>query len=243
MTDDEPSGHTYLDVNAPLSDARMAALIETLRPLDGATVLDLGCGWAELLLRLLAAEPSARGLGVDTDEDALARGRANAATRGLADRVRLENRDVHAVSEPADAVLAIGAGHAWGGSAGAVQAVRALTRPGGRVLLGEAVWDRPPTPAALRALDAEPGDFGTVAELADLAMASGLRLLALSVATLDEWDDFESRYCAGRERWLLAHPGHPDADRVRQAVDDHRRGWLHGYRGILGFAYLTLARP
>jgi hypothetical protein len=67
--------------------------------------------------------------------------------------------------------------------------------------------------------------------------------LSVSVANSDEWDSFETRFCAGRERWLLEHPDAPDAAEVRAAVDNHRNGWLHGYRGVLGFAYLTLVRP
>jgi len=27
---------------------------------------------------------------------------------------------------------------------------------------------------------------------------------------------------------------------MRQMAAEHRQDWLHGYRGILGFAYLTL---
>lgn len=122
----------------------------------------------------------------------------------------------------------------------ALDALRPLLRSGGRLLLGEGIWETPPTPAALAALDAEPEEFTTVAGLVDLSVESGFRLLSMSTATLSEWDSFESRYCAGRERWLLANPDAPDAGHVRAQVDTHRAGWLHGYRRVLGFAYLTL---
>ena len=35
----------------------------------------------------------------------------------------------------------------------------------------------------------------------------------------------------------------PSADELRAQADAHRQGWLHGYRGVLGFAYLTLGVP
>ena len=35
-------------------------------------------------------------------------------------------------------------------------------------------------------------------------------------------------------------PDHPDAAEIRQDVDEHRSYWLRGYRGLMGFAYLTL---
>ncbi len=64
--------HTELEFNAPLSSARADAVIESLQPLDRASVVDLGCGWGELLQRLLEREPTARGVGVDTSPAAIA---------------------------------------------------------------------------------------------------------------------------------------------------------------------------
>jgi SAM-dependent methyltransferase len=235
--------YTDLDFNSPLSDARATELLNSLRPLTGVRALDLGCGWAELLLRLLETDPSATGTGVDADSAAIARGRANAVTRGLTDRVRLEHTDVSDwTGEPADVVTVIGSGHAWGGPRQTLEAVAPLLRPGGRLLLGEGFWERPPTEEALAALDATPDDYPSLEGLVALAVECGYRPLAVSVANADEWDSFESRWCGGLERWALEHPGTPEADRARQRADQHRAGWM-AYRGILGLAYLTLARP
>ncbi len=74
----------------------------------------------------------------------------------------------------------------------------------------------------------------------DLALACDYRLMGLSVASQDEWDTFESQWCAGLERWLAEHPHATDAPQVRTVADEHRNGYLHGYRGLLGFAYLRL---
>lgn len=237
-----PSGHTYLDFNAPMSDQRAAALIAGLGSLAEARILDLGCGWAELLLRVLEAEPTATGVGVDADQEAIERGRGNARRRSLDERVELVVGDVTTwAGAGGDVVIAIGASHAWGGVERQLEAVKAHLRPGGQLLLGVEVWERPPTAAALAALGAEPTDFGDLGAVTDLAIGRGYRPLALSMASTDEWDAFESAWCAGRERWLLSHPDAVDADEVRAVVDQHRDGWLHGYRGVLGFAFLTLA--
>jgi SAM-dependent methyltransferase len=242
-TAERPSGHTFLDFNAPLSDWRAAALIASLQPLKGKQVVDLGCGWAELLLRIAATEPTAHGLGIDSDADAILRGRHNAQARGLADSVQLDVSDATNWHGKADVVLSIGASHAWGGSRQALEAAQARLAPGGLLLFGDGIWERPPTTEALTALDATADEFESIGGLVDLAIECGFRPLSVSVANTDEWDSFESRFCAGRERWLLEHPDAPNAAEVRAAVDDHRNGWLHGYRGVLGFAYLTLARP
>ena len=229
-----------LDFNAPLTSTHAGELIASLRPLTGATIVDLGCGWAELLLRTLEAEPTALGVGVDCDSVSIARARRSAESRDLLDRIRLECADASGWRERADVAIVIGASHAWGGARTALTAVRPLLAPGGRMLLGEGIWEQSPTTAALAALGVGRDDFTTLADLVDVCRQCGYRVLARSTASPREWDSFESRYCAGRERWLLRNPDAPEAAGVRAEIDAHRAGWLRGYRGILGFAYLTL---
>jgi SAM-dependent methyltransferase len=236
-----PPLYTDLSFNAPLSDTRAAGLIERLRPLDNARVVDIGCGWAELLLRVAAAEPSVTAAGIDTSAASVEHGRRLAGERGLADRIELTVGDASGWEFlPADVGICVGASHAWGGTAQALRRMRAAVRPGGRALFGEGIWLRPPTPAATDALGGDPAEFGTLADLVDLALAAGFRPLEVAEASPAEWDAFESGYARGWERWLLANPGHAEVDAVRAEADQHRQRWLRGYRGILGFAYLVL---
>lgn len=138
-----------------------------------------------------------------------------------------------------------GASHVWGGeptehTTNALLAARSLLRPGGRLLLGEGFWERRPSPARIAAMPIPPDQYRSLPDLVDLALDHGYRPLALSQASLDEWDEFESRHALGWERWLLANPDSPHADEVRARADAHRDAWLRGWRGVLGFAYLTL---
>lgn len=75
--------HVDLDFNSPLSDARAARIIRTLQPLAGARVVEIGCGWAELLLRIATSEPTVTCVGIDIDAEAIEHGRAQAVARGL----------------------------------------------------------------------------------------------------------------------------------------------------------------
>jgi hypothetical protein len=88
-----------------------------------------------------------------------------------------------------------------------------------------------------------PADLPDLAGLVDLAIAAGFRPLAVETATRDEWERFESGYLADWEEWLRVHGDDPRADEIRTRADMHRNEWLRGYRDVLGFAYLTLARP
>jgi cyclopropane fatty-acyl-phospholipid synthase-like methyltransferase len=243
-----PPLHADLDFNAPLSGERADRLIGTLAPLAGCRVLDLGCGWAELLLRAVAADPTATGVGIDSDAAAVAHGLSNAVTRELADRVELTVGDAaNYAGGPVDVLLNNGASHVFGGdplahTETALVAAHRLLRPGGRLLLGEGFWLRPPTDVELEAMPMSLEEYGSLADLVDLARSHGYRLLALSQATTDEWDDFESRYALGCERWLRDNPDSPRAEDVRASTDAHRTAWLRGYRDTLGYAYLTLLR-
>jgi len=81
-----PSSLTQLTFHGPLSEVRAARLVARLTRNSPRTVLDVGCGWGELILRVLAAAPDATGLGLDTDEGDLARGRANARAHPVRQR-------------------------------------------------------------------------------------------------------------------------------------------------------------
>ncbi|MFJ7199844.1 MULTISPECIES: SAM-dependent methyltransferase [unclassified Streptomyces] len=246
---DLPPRLTRLTFHGPLSEARAARIVDRLGRAAPVRVLDIGCGWGELMLRVLEAVPGATGTGIDLHGEDIARGRANAEARALAGRVEFVEGSAEEVSHGvADLVLCLGASHALssaeppGNTEGALRALRRIVAPGGRVLLAEGFWQRSPTSAELSAMwpDARADEFHDLAALVDLAVSAGFRPVWIETAGDDEWEDFESGYQSDVEEWLAAHPDHPLARETRERVDRHRASWLRGYRGVLGMAYLTL---
>ncbi|EPH42172.1 class I SAM-dependent methyltransferase [Streptomyces aurantiacus] len=253
---DGPPRLTRLTFHGPLSEARAARIAgraaEALHRVPGGkgTVLDLGCGWGELLLRVLEAAPAATGVGVDLNAEDLARGRAAAHARGLGERVAfVEESATDTARGPADVVLCLSSAHTLlpadadpPHTADALHALRRLVAPGGRVVLGEGFWQHPPTPAELAAMwpDARADEHLYLGDLADAAVAAGFRPLWVETASEEEWEEFESGYLADTEEWLAAHPGRPTAAALRDRADRHRAMFLRGYRRVLGTAYLTL---
>jgi SAM-dependent methyltransferase len=230
MTPEELSAaaHSQLTFNSPLSLTRAANLIHQLAPQPGERVLDLGCGWGELLVHIVTSGPGIAGDGIDSSRAAIDRGRRSAPPS-----VRLHVGDAGAWDEPADVIVCIGSSHAFGGVAGALAAIRRLLRPGGRALLGEGFWAKLPSAAALTGLgDATEEELTELWVLLKLIGKSGMDVVHHEAADLDEWDDFESRWCDG-----LWATGLPEAIAV---ADEHQHGYIHGYRGTLGFAYLVL---
>lgn len=244
----DPSGFgsgSRLTFHGPLSAEHADRLAAELAASGPETIADYGCGWGELLLRVLSAAPSARGLGIDIHGPDIARARENADRRGFAERaVFIEGHATDHVSI-ADAVINCGAYHAFGSIPEALKALRGLVNPGGRVLFGAEIWDRTPTEQQLSAM--WPGTtLGTclfLPDVVDMAVETGFRPLRIETATLGEWDEFESGFAAGAEEWLLANPDHPEAEQVRDRLDAHLSIWLRGHRDVMGFAYLILGAP
>ncbi|KMS74569.1 methyltransferase [Streptomyces viridochromogenes] len=247
-----PAGHpprlTRLTFHGPLSEPRAQSLVHRLAHTGPTTVLDIGCGWGELMLRILTAVPKATGVGIDLNAEDLARGRRNAEARGLAHRAEFVEESAIATSRgPADLVLCLGASHALSTAeppqhtTEALRALRGLVTDNGRVLLGEGFWQRTPTPAELKGMwpEASATDHHDLATLLDLAVAAGFRPEWTETANPDEWEEFESAYQADVEVWLARHPDHPLAPETRDRLDRHRAQWM-SYRGVLGLAYLTL---
>jgi SAM-dependent methyltransferase len=223
--------HEQLTFNAPLGESRARDLLARVALAPGDSALDLGCGWGELLLRLVAASDGAAGDGVDTDGEAIRRAEAAAGDRGLVGRVRFHDADAttwQPATEPT-VVIAVGASHAWGGPLAALDAIRRTVRTDGRVLFGDGFWRSGPTEELHRVF----GDLPDLAGLAELAADAGFRSLYVAESTADEWDSFESDWRAGLEL-----SGSVEAHEVAAA---RREEYLRGYRGVLGFGWLVLA--
>ena len=238
----EISQIAHLDhpIAAPVTRANVRELLSRLSPPHGARVVDLGCGWGEWLIELLAARPDLTGVGVDlslpSDVD------ARAQARGVAHRVTWVEADASGWSdEDFDVVLCVGASHAFGGLSGTLHGVRRVLRPGGQLLLGDTVWDAPPSAAAQEALGAGPDDFPDLPGFVDVARAHGFEPGYGHVSTLQEWDDYEWSWTGSLTTWALQQAPDPDSrEQALAAARTHREAWLRGYRHELGFVTLVL---
>jgi methyltransferase family protein len=253
MAIDLPPLHEDLVFLSPMSEERAAGFVGWLAGglTAGATLLDVGCGWGELSLRVAAAAPHAQVVGVDLDQQALDEARRRARERGLEDRTSYLPGD-GAITGPdeVDALVAVGASHVWGTDtedaqplayASALSGIRDRVRLGGRVLYGDGVWSRSPTPEATAPLAGRDDEFVSLAELLDLAVDHGFAPVAVHEASLEEWDAFESGFTARYATWLATHdPADPDAAEVRERARSQRDAYFRGYRGILGLGYLQL---
>lgn len=252
MPRDLPPVHRHLDFMSPLSGQRANDLVRFVAENTNGTVVDIGCGWAEILLRLLEAKTAVRGIGIDLDGAAIQHARALCAQRNLEHRIELIEGDANTyVPESVQGAISIGSTQAWA-SAGsdfnqpldytaALNKLRSIVTPGSPVVFGEAIWSKIPTEAAMAPLAGIADEFKFLADLVDLAEQSGFVVMQVHEANLDEWDHFESGFTAGYAEWLANHNSdHPDYDAMFGRMKEQRQAYLNGYRGIMGMAYLCL---
>lgn len=223
--------------NAPLAEAHAGLLLDRLELPERGTVLDLGCGWGELMLRALEQAPAATGIGVDNYLPDLERARRAAIDRALGARATFVEASAVEWAGRADRVICIGASHAWGGTSAALVALKENVEPEGRVLFGDGFWKQAPSERAVEIFGAH------VLELGDLvrqAHSAGWEVTHLSEADQLEWDDFESTWRLGRHQWLARHPDSAEASGLREKLRGSLLEYLDVYRTVLGFCYLVL---
>ncbi|MEU9322065.1 class I SAM-dependent methyltransferase [Streptomyces sp. NPDC048295] len=230
--------HAEHPIKSPLDDDSVRRLLDRGLASGNERVLDLGCGSGEWLLRALATRPQLHAEGVDVSEDALAQARSAATDLGVEKRLVLHHMKAEdfTCAEPFDVVLSFGAAHAFGGLLPTLAAARKYLAPGGRVLIGDGFWDRPPSQEAIEML----GDFTDLATTVDRVVADGWTPVDGHVSTRRELDDYEWACWGSLAAWALDHPAHPDSADGLTMATTRRNEWLRVYRDTWGFVSLVL---
>ncbi|MFT5683789.1 MAG: SAM-dependent methyltransferase [Myxococcota bacterium] len=231
--------------NAPLSADRADRLLDLLDLPDGASVMEVGCGRGELLLRLVSRW-GCSAVGVDVDEAAITAAQEAASKRALSVDFRCGDAKLLALPQ-VDLAVCIGATQAYGLGAGAwhntLRMFSRLVRPGGQMLIGEGFWARTPDPEYLAFLGDNPGIEKTHHENISSAEATGLIPLYAAESNRDEWDDFEWSHRLGIERAAVAHP---NDDAIQKRLI-RSRAWREGYlkwgRTTMGFGFYLFGVP
>lgn len=233
------AGHRILN---PISADKvmLAARICGVGP--STRILDLASGKGELLCQCASAL-GATGVGVDIHPPLVAMATARAVELGVDAAVAFEVADAAgplAFDHPFELVSCVGATWIGGGLAGTLGLMRRHLAPRGWLVVGEVFWLEPP-PAAVAARYGAPDAFCDLAGTLSRFEAAGLDLVEMVVANSDDWDRYRASQWLAVSDWLAAHPDSDEADDVRAARDESRRGYLESERRCLGWG-LFIAR-
>ncbi|MEU0297925.1 bifunctional class I SAM-dependent methyltransferase/N-acetyltransferase [Streptomyces sp. NPDC006175] len=218
--------HHGLPRQGPGSDATTRRLLQMAGPLpESPRVLDAGCGPGRSTL-LLAEEAGARVTAVDLYQPFLDGLAAEAARRGLGDRVTVVNCSMDRLPVPDhsfDVIWAEGSVYTIGFDV-ALRAWRRLLAPGGVLVVTEIEWTVPDPAAPVRAYWDAAYPLRTRAANTDAAQAAGYRLRAhWPLPESDWWDEYYTPLTRHLARADPQRPGMPEALAAHRTEIDMRR--------------------
>lgn len=212
-----------LSFNAPLSDQHATDLIHELPLHDDSTILDLGCGWADFLLRSLVTQPGATGLGIDRNRLALERARKAAAKRGLRDRTTFTHSDLVTYSGPLTSIVfAVGIGQTTASPKHTLKLIKDRLLPGGSALYADGYWKRHPTAVEQAVLGNNSRELGSLDDVRADAAALGFDVSSILVAD----DDELRRYAIETRIALRQRMGLRYAIQEQEVIDQQESLWV-----------------
>jgi SAM-dependent methyltransferase len=237
--------HREHDYCNPISAAKIERVLDLLSLDETSRVLDLGCGRAELALRIIERFGSTV-VAVDHSEFMLDAARERAQWTGVLGKLQLDDSDIRnfaADPETFHLTVMLGAGGIAGGMAGICRQLKEWTRGGGYILIGDGYWRRKPHPGYLRFLGGSGTQFLDHRGNVQAGVAAGLIPMHATTATTDEWDEYEWKYCRSIERYAREQPVDPDVPAMLERIRRWRDAYLRWGRDTLGFALYLYYRP
>ncbi len=223
----------------PTSEEKLTRLVELLRLSADARVVDIACGKGEFLIRV-AESYGVRGVGIDISPYFVADAERRLQARAPDARIRFVRMDGadFRPDEPhgLDLASCLGASWVFGGHARTLEALTAMVKPEGFVIVGEPYWLQEPSEEYLEASGVARGEFGTHFANAEAGVRRGLDLIHTIVSSNDDWDRYEGLQWYATAEYARTHPDDPDVAEVVERVEKGRAAYLRWGRDTLGWA-------
>lgn len=238
--------HESLAFMNPLAEEDVDEMIEALELEPNTHVLDLGCGKAEILLRIVERYQDVRATGLDHSPAVLVEARRQAELRVPESKVVLLEQDVREYApEPGsfDLVVSTG-GVSFRGGVGATLAVLSgFVASGGKLLFGEGYWREDPSAEYLVSLGAAREELKNYEGTIEAAQDVGLELKRAVASSIEDWDAYQDAWARNGERYAEKHEGEEGVAELREWIANGRERYRElGGRETLGFALFLFER-
>lgn len=227
--------HPGLRYNNPFSTAKIEKIMDLLGLNAQSTVLEIGSGQGELLIRLVERY-QVSALGLEVDLSCIEEACEQAAARVPGGKIEFRACDARAFEpdEPSfDLAICLGACHIHGGFQPTLEHLARFVRPGGQLLIGDGYWKQEPAQEYLAALETTRDELRTHRENVETGVALDLVPLYAAVCSEDEWDRFEWLHMHGR--YARRSPDDPELPAVIERIHAWRDIYLRWGRDTLGF--------
>jgi ubiquinone/menaquinone biosynthesis C-methylase UbiE len=231
--------HRHHALMNPVDEEKFDDLIDLLQLPRAARVTDIGCGKGEMLIRL-AEKYGIRGIGVDKSPYCIRDAKKRKSERaGQADLQFLEmnGSDYEPKTEELeDLAMCIGASWIYGGYKNTLKALARMTKPLGRVMVGEPFWRKNPPQAYLKSSRLSRRSFNTHEGNVNTGESVGLAPVYTLVSTESDWDKYEGLHWYAAREYAVSHPQDPDLKDILAQDSRARENYLKYERDILGWA-------
>jgi ubiquinone/menaquinone biosynthesis C-methylase UbiE len=212
----------------PVGETQITTVLGRLNLASDQHVIDIGCGKAELLVRLVDRY-GCFGTGIDINQEFLREAAQRVEMSRYPTRIELRKGTAKEMIEAAfqyDLSVCVGSSQCFGLYREALNALAAITLPEGLILMGEGYWRRHPDQVYLDFLGATEEELLTHSGNIEAGREAGLTPLYSCVSNENDWDAYEESYHANVLRYFDSHPMDPD----RTAMLDRIASWNRHYR-------------
>ncbi len=238
-------GHAHHKFYNPISEAKVERILNSvnLKPLD--KVIDIGSGKCEILIRLIE-KYNIFGTGIELYKGFVNEAHQNASQRIDSKSLILVNEDAkeflsnNTYTQQYDMGICVGSTHVLGGFESTIKELKKCVKNGGYIVVGECYWKAKPSYEYLCALDSDESELNT--HYGNIKTAEGLGLISLwsTVASEDDWDEYECLYSMSIENYCNDHTEDEDCQEMLQKIRNWRNAYFSMGRDTLGFGLYLL---
>ncbi|MEM2101931.1 MAG: class I SAM-dependent methyltransferase [Candidatus Bathyarchaeia archaeon] len=236
--------HVYCN---PLNKERFEILLHLLRLRPNSTVLDIACGKGEFLIRL-AELYRITGVGVDISPYFTQEAQEKAKKRVPNAPLAFIQVDAKNYQPPTDVLFdltsCMGATWIWNGYKGTLEALKAMTKHGGAIIIGEPYWLKPPDPEYLKADNMKREDFAeSHYDNVKIGESLGLTCVYTLVSSQQDWDHYETLTWMAITQYAQENPQDPDTPEILNRHKHEKEVYLRWGRDTMGWALYVFRKP
>jgi hypothetical protein len=131
----------------------------------------------------------------------------------------------------------------YGGHRGTLRALKAMTAPGGYVLVGEPFWMREPAPEHLKFDGLTREMFADHYGNVRIGPEEGLVPLYAAAASGDDWDRYETLQWHAAAEYAAANPNDSDLPEIAEKMAHAQEVYLRWQRETLGWSLYLFRKP